>query len=74
MKLKDSQTVWAVVPPKAKTLSSALALYDNKDADGLRLYGTSEITLFRQRKAAKEESLVWPGSLIVPVVIRKRRA
>lgn len=73
-RIRDSGTKWAVLPPKSNSLNYALGMYDNQDGDGLRLYGTNEITLFSRRKDAKKESLVWPGSIIVPVYIRKRGA
>lgn len=72
VKISDSGTMWAVLPPRAKSLNAALGMYDNRDSDGLRLYGISEITLFSLRKDAKEASLVWPGAIVVPVFMRKR--
>jgi len=70
--LKDCKTMWAIVPPEARSLNGALGLYDNKDEDGLRLYGCAEITLFGRRSEAKRRSLVWPGAMVVPVTISQR--
>lgn len=65
--MKSSAVMWAVVPDGSRSLSSALGMFDNHDADGLRLYGLSEVTLFRRKCAAKKEALIWPKSKVVRV-------
>lgn len=71
-KLRDSCTMWAILPPKTSSLTSALGMFDNKDAGGLRLYGYCESTLFRMKRHAREQAEIWPGAKVVPVFIRAR--
>lgn len=71
--MKNSTTRWAVVRPGAKSLSAALGRYGDPDQNGLSLFQMSEITLFALRKDAKNASLEWDGSRIIPVVITERK-